>query len=115
MILNTHSAQLIKQNAERLAMCVTSKEDLADLATASNFEQIFSAIETLLTHTDMYFDDELLAQLNEDSWRGFKATLLVYSLNLINRFQHEGRQGGALTGMGASSGTRDLVGASANL
>ncbi len=85
MILNSDSVQLIRVNATRLANTIRSKDDLTDLATAANFEQVFSAIETLLTNTDMFFDDDLLAFLDEESWRGFKATLLVYTLNIVNR------------------------------
>jgi hypothetical protein len=98
MIVNSDTVQLIRQNAARLAAAVGSKEDLAELATAGSFEQVFSAIEELLTNTEMYFDDELLSLLDEDSWKNFKATLLVYTLNMVNRFsstmraqQHEGR------------------------
>jgi hypothetical protein len=85
MILNSQSAQLIRENAIRLANSVRSKDDLTDLATAGSFEQVFSAIEGLLTNTDMFFDDELLMLLDETSWKSFKATLLVYTLNMINR------------------------------
>jgi hypothetical protein len=85
MILNSESATLIRDNATRLANCVRSKEDLADLATAGTFEQVFASIESLLTNTDMYFDDELLMMLDETNWRSFKATLLVYTLNMVNR------------------------------
>lgn len=85
MIINSDTVQLIRMNATRLAACVRNKDDLVDLATAANFEQVFSAIETLLTNTEMYFDDEFLMQLDENNWRGFKATLLVYTLNMVNR------------------------------
>ena len=85
MILNSQSAQLIRENATRLANCVRTKEELADLATAGTFEQVFASIESLLTTTDMYFDDDLLMMLDENNWRSFKATLLVYTLNMVNR------------------------------
>lgn len=85
MILNSESVQMIRDNATRLARSVRSKEDLVDLATAASFEQVFSAIETLLTNTDMFFDDELIEQLDESTWKSFKATLLVYTLNMVNR------------------------------
>lgn len=85
MILNSESVQLIRANAARLAKSVRNKEDLIDLATASNFEQVFTAIETILTNTDMFFDDDLLLNLDDSNWRSFKATLLVYTLNRVNR------------------------------
>ena len=85
MILNSHSAKLIRENATRLAGSIRTKEDLSDFATAGSFEQVFAAIETLLTNTDMYFDDELLLMLDDETWKGFKATLLVYTLNIVNR------------------------------
>lgn len=98
MIVNSDTVQLIRQNASRLAAAVGSKEDLVELATAGSFEQVFSAIEGLLTNTDMYFDDELLSLLDDESWKSFKATLLVYTLNMVNRYhstlapqQQEGR------------------------
>ncbi|MGA1296670.1 MAG: hypothetical protein ACO3X1_15285, partial [Burkholderiaceae bacterium] len=43
-----------------------------------------------LTTTDMYFDDELLGLLDDTNWKSFKATLLVYTLNLVNRYQATG-------------------------
>lgn len=86
MIINSESAQLIRQNATRLAKAVRSKDDLVELATAGSFEQVFAAIEALLTNTDMYFDDELLSLLEDETWKSFKATLLVYTLNLVNKF-----------------------------
>ena len=85
MILNSQTAQLIRDNATRLAGCVRCKEDLSDLATAGSFEQVFSAIEFLLTTTDMFFDDELLMLLDDSNWKNFKATLLVYTLNMVNK------------------------------
>ncbi|MES2614520.1 MAG: hypothetical protein V4591_03795 [Bdellovibrionota bacterium] len=85
MILNSDSVELIRANAARLAMAIRNKDDLVDLATASSFEQVFSAIETILTNTDMFFDDELLSNLNVTSWPSFKAVLLVYTLNIVNR------------------------------
>lgn len=85
MILNSQSVALVRANSYRLATAVRSKDDLVDLATASSFEQVFAAIETLLTNTDMYFDDELLELLDDHTWKGFKATLLVYTLNMLNR------------------------------
>lgn len=86
MIVNSDTVQLIRHNASRLAAAVSSKEDLVELATAGSFEQVFSAIEGLLTNTDMYFDDELLSLLDDESWKSFKAVLLVYSLNMVNRY-----------------------------
>jgi hypothetical protein len=85
MILNSGTADLIRNNAVRLAACVNHKDQLADLATAGSFEQVFAAIETLLTNTEMYFDDELLMHLDDSNWKSFKATLMVYALNMINR------------------------------
>jgi hypothetical protein len=90
MILNSGTADLIRANAVRLASCVGQKEQLADLATAGSFEQVFTAIETLLTNTDMYFDDELLVHLDESNWKSFKATLMVYALNMLNRRSNGG-------------------------
>jgi len=85
MILNSESVELIRVNASRLAQVIRNKDDLVDLATASSFEQVFSAIETILTNTDMFFDDDLLANLNLTNWPSFKAILLVYTLNIVNR------------------------------
>ena len=85
MILNSDSVELIRVNASRLAQVIRNKDDLVDLATASSFEQVFSAIETILTNTEMFFDDELLANLNLTNWPSFKAILLVYTLNIVNR------------------------------
>ena len=85
MILNAQSVEIIRQNATRLAECIRTKDDLADLATANSFEQAFSAIESILINTDMYFDDEFLSELNAHSWQSFKATLLVYTLNGLNK------------------------------
>ncbi|KAB8031923.1 hypothetical protein [Fluviispira multicolorata] len=85
MILNSESVELIRANAHRLAQTIRSKDDLVDLATASSFEQVFSAIETILTNTEMYFDDNLLIQLDVQTWQSFKAVLLVYTLNVVNR------------------------------
>src|SRR4051812_8347183 len=85
MILNSESVELIRTNALRLAQVIRNKDDLVDLATASSFEQVFSAIETILTNTEMFFDDELLANLNITNWPSFKAVLLVYTLNIVNR------------------------------
>ena len=84
MILNSESVQMIRTNSARLAACISSKDDLADLATAGNYEQVFFAIETLLANTDMYFDDDLLLMLNDDTWKNFKALLMVYTLNIVN-------------------------------
>ncbi len=85
MILNSESVELIRTNAFRLAHTIRNKDDLVDLATASSFEQVFSAIETILTNTEMYFDDELLAKLDLTTWSSFKAILLVYTFNIVNR------------------------------
>ncbi len=105
MILNSESVELIRTNAIRLANAIRTKDDLVDLATASSFEQVFSAIETILTNTEMYFDDNLLIQLDVQTWQSFKAILLVYTLNVVNRqinlaresgvSQHTGRDFGA--------------------
>lgn len=85
MILNSNSVELIRTNAIRLSNAIRNKDDLVDLATASSFEQVFSAIETILTNTEMYFDDDLLIQLDVQTWQSFKAILLVYTLNVVNR------------------------------
>ncbi|MBX9839789.1 hypothetical protein [Silvanigrella sp.] len=94
MILNSESVELIRLNAIRLATSIRSKDDLVDLATASSFEQVFSAIETILTNTEMYFDDDLLIQLDIQSWQSFKAILLVYTLNVVNRQINLARESG---------------------
>lgn len=106
MIINSDTVQLIRSNANRLASCVNSKDDLVELATAGSFEQVFSAIESLLTNTEMFFDDELLLTLDDDSWKSFKATLLVYTLNLVNRQQSDVRSRPLI------SDTRQVEGAS---
>jgi hypothetical protein len=93
MILNSESVELIRLNAHRLVNAITSKDDLIDLATASSFEQFFSAIETILTNTDMYFDDDFLARLELQSWQSFKAILLVYALNVMNKKANLAREG----------------------
>lgn len=111
MILNSESVQLIRANASRLANSIRSKDDLADLATAGSFEQVFAAIETLLTNTDMYFDDELLLGLDENNWRGFKATLLVYTLNIVNRYIMVSKE----NLVGHAQDNREFVGASSHL
>lgn len=85
MILNSDSVELIRINARRLASCIRSKDDLIDLATASSFEQVFAAMENILTNTEMFFDEELFVQLNQNSWQSFKGTLLVYTLNIVNK------------------------------
>lgn len=85
MILNSDSVDMIRMNATRLAHAIRSKDDLVDLATASSFEQVFAAIETILTNTDMFFDDDLLSLLDHTNWPSFKAILLVYTLNIVNR------------------------------
>lgn len=95
MILNSESVELIRNNAERLAQRIHSKDDLVDLATASSFEQVFSAIETIFRNTDMYFDDELLMQLDVQTWQSFRAVLLVYTLNVVNRQINLSRESGA--------------------
>ncbi len=111
MIINSETVQLIRQNASRLAGSVRSKDDLVELATAGSFEQVFGAIEMLLTNTDMYFDDELLSLLDDETWKSFKATLLVYTLNMVNRFQSTGR--GLTSSTPVSGGSsRELTGAS---
>lgn len=85
MILNTQTANLIRLNAARLADAIKSKDDLAELLTANTFEQVFSAIESLLINTNMFFDEEILTDLNDDSWQSFKALLVVYTLNGLNK------------------------------
>lgn len=85
MILNSDSVEMIRANAARLAQAIRNKDDLVDLATASSFEQVFSAIETILTNTEMFFDDDFIANLNVNNWPSFKAILLVYTLNIVNR------------------------------
>lgn len=85
MILNSESAESVRQNALRLAQCIRGKDDLTELATAGTYEQVIFAVESLLTHTEMYFDDEYLAQLDDNNWRSFKSVLLVYTLNMVNR------------------------------
>lgn len=85
MILNSKTVELVRANATRLATSIRTKEDLADIATASSYEQVFAAIENLLTNTDMYFDDEILSLLDESTWKSFKATLMVYTLNIVNK------------------------------
>jgi hypothetical protein len=85
MILNSESVKLIRTNAERLANSVKSKDDLTTLAAAASFDEVFEAIESILTNTEMYFDDELLTFLDENNFQSFKATLLVYAFNNINR------------------------------
>lgn len=85
MILNSQTANLIRLNAARLADSIKSKDDLSDSATANTFEQVFSAIETLLINTNMYFDEEILTDLDENSWQSFKALLLIYTLNGVNK------------------------------
>ena len=90
MILNSQSVELIRLNATRLANSIRSKDDLVDLATANSFEQAFSAIESILINTDMFFDDEFLSELNVNSWQGFKALLLVYTLNSVNKKTNHG-------------------------
>lgn len=85
MILNSQTANLIRLNAARLADAIKTKDDLAELLTANTFEQVFSAIESLLINTNMFFDDELLTDLNEESWQSFKGLLVVYTLNGLNK------------------------------
>ncbi len=85
MILNSETVELMRANALRLAQSIRCKDDLVDLATASSFEQVFYAIETILTNTEMYFDDQLITALDIHNWQNFKATLLVYTLNIVNK------------------------------
>lgn len=113
MILNSQSARLIRENASRLATSIRTKEDLSDLATAGSFEQVFAAIETLLTNTDMFFDDELLVLLDDVNWKGFKATLLVYTLNIVNRHIVAARELPPMQYVGGYE-SRELDGASAH-
>jgi hypothetical protein len=108
MILNGESVELIRINAVRLAAVIQSKDDLVDLATASSFEHVFSAIETILTNTEMYFDDKLLCELNPQSWQSFKAVLLVYTLNIVNRKMTTGHSEGAASYVPSASHVRDF-------
>lgn len=85
MILNSQTADLIRLNAARLVDAIKSKDELTDLITASTFEQVFNAIESLLIHTNMFFDEEILCDLDENSWQTFKALLVVYTLNGANK------------------------------
>lgn len=85
MILNSQTANLIRLNAARLADAIKSKDDLVELLTANTFEQVFAAIESLLINTNMFFDEEILTDLNHDSWQSFKALLVVYTLNGLNK------------------------------
>jgi len=85
MVLNSESVKLIRRNAERLAYSVKSKDDLIYLMAANTFEGLFEAIENILTNTEMYFDDELLSVLDENNFQNFKATLLVYTCNVLNK------------------------------
>jgi len=85
MILNSQTATLIRDNAARLADAVNTKEDLTDLITAANYLQVCSALEALLINTNMFFDEELLTSLEENNWMDFKALLLMYTLNSVNR------------------------------
>ncbi|APJ03208.1 hypothetical protein [Silvanigrella aquatica] len=110
MILNSDSVELIRTNAIRLANSIRTKDDLVDLATASSFEQVFSAIETILTNTEMYFDDNLLIQLDVQTWQSFKAILLVYTLNVVNRQINLAREAGF-----ASHANRDFGASTTNL
>lgn len=85
MILNSDNVKLIRQNAGRLAECITSKDDLTELATAGTYEQVIQALEGLFVETNMFFDDQLFDYLNENTWKNFKSTILMYSLNIINK------------------------------
>jgi hypothetical protein len=105
MILNSDSVELIRENAFRLAQVIHNKDDLVDLATASSFEQVFSAIETILTNTEMFFDDAILADLNFNNWQSFKAILLVYTLNVVNRNMKTSKNSHQNREFGASSHT----------
>jgi hypothetical protein len=42
----------------------------------------------------MYFDDDLLIQLDVQTWQSFKAILLVYTLNVVNRQINIAREAG---------------------
>jgi hypothetical protein len=112
MILNSESVQLIRANAARLASCVRNKEELTDFATAGSFEQVFAAIEMLLTNTEMYFDDEILLQLDAQNWKSFKAVLLVYTLNLLNK--HSASHRDNAQGYRTNDPSRDLYGATSH-
>ncbi len=85
MILNNETANLIRQNATRLADAINSKEELTDLATAGTYDQVFGAIETLLVNTHMFFDEDLLLSLEQDTWETFKGLLMIYTLNAVNK------------------------------
>ena len=110
MILNSQSAELVRANAHRLASSIRSKDDLTDLATAGNYEHVLFAIESLLTNTEMYFDDEMLALLDEATWKNFKSLLMVYTLNIVNR---GGRNYDFIRK--AQDDSRDFVGATAQV
>ena len=85
MILNNETAALIRINANRLAEAIHTKEELTDLATATTYEQVFSAIESLLIHTHMFFDEDLLLSLEQNNWETFKGLLMIYTLNAVNK------------------------------
>jgi hypothetical protein len=104
MILNSESVRLVRENANRLAGCIRGKDDLVEIATAGTYEQVLFAIETILTNTEMYFDDEILAMLDENSWKSFKAVFMMYTLNNVNRNSR---------GIGASNSSREYIGATA--
>ena len=107
MLLNSETVQLIRSNANRLAASVRSKDDLAELATASNLEQVSLAIENILTNTQMFFDDEIFDNLSETGWRSLKASLMIYTCNTLNRRAFEAREISQV-----KESTRELEGAS---
>jgi hypothetical protein len=84
MILNGESVELIRINAVRLAAVIQSKD------------------------TEMYFDDKLLCELNPQSWQSFKAVLLVYTLNIVNRKMTTGHSEGAASYVPSASHVRDF-------
>jgi hypothetical protein len=106
--LGRGSENLLKHDGEGRGDAAFAVDDLVDLATASSFEQVFAAIETILTNTEMYFDDDLLIQLDVQNWQSFKAILLVYTLNVVNRQINLARESGF-----SHQGSRDF-GASTN-
>lgn len=90
MILNSESAIIVRRQAERLVQTIKSKEELLSLVAAQSFEEFLGSIEHLLLSTNMYFDEEYFVFLNQDDWKSFKALLLVYALNSVNKNNYSG-------------------------